>query len=85
MSVVVTERLGRPRSWVADVIQTKLVYDDDPDVPTALCHILPAPEQPAFCGHPWEALVEVPGAESLAAVPNDLRCRACMTAEAEAT
>ena len=58
--IVVTERLGRPRTILGDIVQTKSVYPIDSDTPTALCHLLPAPDLPALCGHPWEALVEVP-------------------------
>ena len=77
MGIVATERLGRPRRGGANVIQTKLVYPIDSDTPTALCHLLPGPEQPALCGIPWEALVEVPGATALDDVPPELRCDDC--------
>jgi hypothetical protein len=75
--IVVTERLGRPRWGSADFIQMKLVYPVDSDTPTATCHLLPAAEQPAYCGFPWEALVEVPGARDFNDVPENIRCTPC--------
>ena len=82
--IVVTERLGRPRTILGDIVQTKSVYPIDSDTPTALCHLLPAPDLPALCGHPWEALVEVPNAVGFEDVPEDLRCRECLRAGAVA-
>lgn len=78
--VVVTERLGRPRRGSGDFIQLKLVYPVDSGTPTATCHVLPAVERPTYCGYPWEALVEVPGASSLEDVPAELRCAECAEA-----
>ena len=77
---VATERLGRPRRGRADIIQTKLVYPIDSDTPTALCHLMPAPEKPAVCGFPWEALVEVAGTTTFDDVPEELRCPECAEA-----
>ncbi len=78
--LVVTERLGRPRWGTANFVQTKLVYPIDADTPTARCHLLPAPQQPALCGFPWEVLVEVPGANDLDDIPLDLQCTDCAEA-----
>jgi hypothetical protein len=65
--VVATERLGWPRRRRWSLfnlveVQRKLVYDDEPDRPTATCHLQTADDSAALCGFPWEMLVEIPGA-----------------------
>ncbi|MFJ2741405.1 hypothetical protein ACIO3O_17270 [Streptomyces sp. NPDC087440] len=84
--IVATERLGRPsprEGWrrALDLLpwetQTRQVYDIDPDVPTATCHLQAAPESEALCGYPAEPLTEVPGGRSWDTLEPALRCTAC--------
>jgi hypothetical protein len=85
MAVIVsTERLGLPdddASWLErkGIVQKSLSYPVNPDRPTATCHLQEAPEANALCGYQWEMLSPVPGAASLADVPDVLRCPKCRT------
>jgi hypothetical protein len=83
--IVSTERLGLPgtdASWSErkGFVQRSLSYPGDPGRPTATCHLQEAPEANALCGYQWEMLLPVPGAASLADVPEVLRCPKCRTA-----
>lgn len=81
---VATERLGWPdrRGWralghVLVEVQRRRVYDIDPDVPTATCHLQESDEVPALCGYEWEGLVPVPGDPAWTDLHPDLRCDEC--------
>jgi hypothetical protein len=80
--IVSTERLGLPgddASWPErkGFVQKSLTYPIDPERPTATCHLQEAAEANALCGYQWEMLVPVPGAGSLADVPDALRWPKC--------
>lgn len=80
--VVATERLGWPRRRRWSLfglveVQRKLVYDDDPDRPTATCHLQTADDSAALCGYPWEMLIEIPGPVGWQELHPDLRCDQC--------
>jgi len=84
-ALISTERLGTPgreSSWFErrGYSQRHLVYPNEPDAPTATCHVQPGPGVKALCGFPWERLVSVPGAVALADVPESLRCTKCQQA-----
>lgn len=81
--VVATERLGWPRrrrwslfGFLVDV-QRQLVYDDEPDRPTATCHLQTTDDRAALCGFPWEMLIEIPGPVGWQELHPDLRCDQC--------
>lgn len=80
--LVVTERLGWPprrwwSRWLLVEWQGRLVYEDEPDRPTAMCHLQPAEREAALCGFPWEALVLVPGEPGWTDLHPELRCPDC--------
>jgi hypothetical protein len=70
--IVSTERLGWPRGL--GIIQPKLRYPDRPEQPSATCHLQPETEAPALCGHPWEALIMIPGDVERLELHPDMRC-----------
>jgi hypothetical protein len=81
--IVSTERLGRPGKefgWFErrGYVQKQLTYQNEPDEPTATCHLQPADDEPALCGYQWEGLVRVPGAISFDDVPEAMRCSRCL-------
>jgi len=86
MAVLVsTERLGWPGNesgfmerW--GVLQKRASYPQRPDEPTATCHLQPSDTQDALCGYEWEGLVRVPGAVTMADVPEWTRCDECIAA-----
>jgi hypothetical protein len=63
--------MARPRSGV---IRWKLVYPDRPEEPSATCHLQPETEASALCGHPWEALIMIPGDVERLELHPDMRC-----------
>jgi hypothetical protein len=80
--ILSTERLGLPGAespWLerAGFVQRRLVYPNQPDEPTELCHLQPADSEPALCGFPWEALVAVPGDRTFGDIDPSLRCERC--------
>jgi hypothetical protein len=83
--IVSTERLGflgDDASWVErkGYVQRSPSYENHPDQPTATCHLQEGPEVNALCGYQWESLSPVPGATSLAEIPDSLRCSKCWMA-----
>jgi hypothetical protein len=77
--IVATERLGTPgdeSGWLErrGIEQKRLTYPNNPDQPTATCHLQQDEHQNALCGYQWEGLVPVPGAELFNDVPVSLRC-----------
>ena len=83
--VVSTERLGTPgreSGWLErrGYVQGRVSYPNEPEVPTATCHVQPRPGAPALCGFPWERLVAVPRTVILADVAEELRCPKCLEA-----
>lgn len=88
--LVSTERLGWPpkrlrRAWWPIETQKQRRYDDEPDRPTATCHLQEESEQPALCGYPWELLVTVPSQPSWTQLHPDLRCDECASASGGVT
>lgn len=55
----------------------RLQYEIQPERPTAECHLQPADDEPALCGHVWEGLVAVPGSPDWLDLHPDLRCADC--------
>lgn len=55
----------------------RLQYEVQPERPTAECHLQPAEDEPALCGHVWEGLVPIPGSPSWLDLHPDLRCADC--------
>jgi hypothetical protein len=86
MAVLVsTERLGWPgdesglmERW--GLLQKRASYPRCPDEPTATCHLQLSDTQDALCGYAWEGLVAVPGAVTMADVPEWTRCDECVAA-----
>jgi hypothetical protein len=81
--IVGTERLGVPGEESGGLerlgyVQKSLEYPHRPDEPTATCHIQPGQNQRALCSYQWEGLIAIPGATSLADVPEALRCTHCL-------
>lgn len=80
--VVSTERLGWPgdessRFERSGLVQCRLVYPTQSDLPTASCHVQQGVKQKALCGHPSETLIEVPGHPTFDQVDPELRCGKC--------
>ena len=81
--LVATERLGWPpprrglTRFLPWEVQTRHQYDCQPERPTATCHLQTASDSPALCGHPWECLIEIPGAPAWTDLHSDLRCDSC--------
>jgi hypothetical protein len=80
--VVATERLGWPRRrrsspFGLGELQRQLVYDDEPDRPTATCHLQATDDTAVLCGFPWEMLIEIPGPVGWEDLHPDLRCDRC--------
>jgi hypothetical protein len=79
---VATERLGWPpgrkrwRRWFGE-LQTRMVYDDRPNEPTATCHLQRHEDENALCGYHWEGLVLVPGSPTWTDLHPNLRCSDC--------
>jgi hypothetical protein len=83
--IVSTERLGVPgdeSGWLErrGIEQKRLTYPNQPDRPTATCHLQPHERENALCGYQWEGLVPIPGAASLDDVPEEMRCPRCRSA-----
>ena len=88
--IVSTERLGVPgeessRLERQGYVQKSLEYSNQPDEPTATCHLQPSHGQNALCGYQWEGLVVVPGATSFDDIPDALRCTKCLKVIHEAS
>lgn len=81
--IVATERLGYPpqrrgwRKFLPWEYQGQMRYPDRTDEPTAACHLQRDDDQPALCGFPWEALIEVPGQPRWEDLDTWLRCDRC--------
>jgi deoxycytidylate deaminase len=84
--IVSTERLGWPplRAGLARFLpgeyQNGLVFAEEPERPTATCHLQVAAEETALCGYQWEGLATVPGAVAWEDLHPDLRCKECSLA-----
>ena len=81
-SIVSTERLGSPGSESGrleriGLVQKHLTYPNEPETPTATCHVQPASESPALCGYQWEGLVAVPGIAQFDQIDPSIRCPKC--------
>lgn len=85
--IVGAERLGLPSKprWGerSGIVQTRLQYDLDPNVPTATCHLQSAEDQAALCGFPWEGLTAVPGFPTWQDIDPIWRCGQCDTLNGE--
>lgn len=77
--LISTERLGYPKRGLG-LFQSRSVYPDQADTPTATCHLQPGAEEAAICGHAWEPLIDVPGRTAWRDIPSELRCKACTAA-----
>src|SRR4051794_4578121 len=85
---VSAERLGWPPRrrwwlrWVPWETQTRMVYEDRAEEPSATCHLQRDDRENALCGYEWEGLVMVPGHPQWTDLHPEMRCDECSKAAA---